>query len=333
MTLGDIEILNSDNKTNTTEDGGNIWGQTETYLQILASFIGLVINLITIYIIGRKAHVQKTNFYLISLTFSNIALLILNLIKEFKIDSLHQTYIECKTFPYLQRVILSVIVMHFLILIVYWYNYTRCLGHTKLFVKQNRVILLLILLFSFIGAIPFSYFNVITVKHLSEENEHSLCDQTMPKYVQGIWTMIFFIIPMIIILILYFGIRKNIRESIHTAGYAVNQETVNFNLNQIYWRKKAVTFLLLAVATLFVFKFPEVLYYTLISCEFISASDSRWTSFYTASFYIYSTVSAIFFIFTSTKANFLTNMKCNEKIDSQSQHESQSMSIIEENIQ
>ncbi|XP_043470054.1 neuropeptides capa receptor-like [Leptopilina heterotoma] len=329
MTLRNIELLDSSNSsTNSLDDISNIWEQTETYLQILASIVGLVINLITIYVIGRKRHVQKTNSYLISLAVCNITVLILNLIKEFKIDSLHQTYVECKTFPYLQQVILSAIVMHFLILIIYWYKYTRCLGHSKLFVKQNPVILLLILLFSFIGAIPFSYFNVISVKSLSEGNEQSLCNQTMPKYVQGIWTLIFFIIPMIIILILFFGIRKNIRESISMAGYSSNQEAINFNLKQIYWRKRAVTFLLLAVATLFVFKFPEVLYYTLISCNIISASDSRWNSFYIASFYIYTAASAILFILTSIRANSLTTLKCNEKVDSRSQNESQSMSII-----
>ncbi|XP_051167898.1 uncharacterized protein LOC127285764 [Leptopilina boulardi] len=330
MSLEDMKLLDSDNSTNALDDTNNIWEHiTDTYLQMLAFIFGLIINIITIFVIGRKRLVQKTNFYLISLTVSNIVILILNVIKEYKIDSLHQTYIECKTFPYLQQVMLCVIVMHFLILIIYWHKYTSRLEHSKLFLKQNQVILLLILLISFIIASPFSYFNVIYVKHFAEINEQSVCTQTMPKYVQGIWIMIFFIVPMIIILILFFGIRKNIRESIHTAGYSANQDEINFNLKQISWRKKAVTFLLLAVATLFVCKFPEV-FYTLISCHFTLASDSRWNSFYTASSYIYTAASAILFIMTSIKANSLTTMKCNQKIDSPIQNESQSMSIIVE---
>ena len=55
--------------------------------------------------------------------------------------------------------------------------------------------------------------------------------------------MIFFVTPMILIVILYLKIMRNIRESVNAAGYSTNRDLIYVHLKQIEWRRQAVTFI------------------------------------------------------------------------------------------
>ena len=86
------------------------------------------------------------------------------------------------------------------------------------------------------------------------------------------------------------------------------------------------------MVTLFVSKFPEALYKTLLSWQLISATTHpQWGTFYLVSFFIYIIASAALFILTSMKANMLSRLEFNEKIDTQPPPEIQSLTTMEEN--
>ena len=63
--------------------------------------------------------------------------------------------------------IVSVIMLTLLALTVHWYNVTVRPIHPKRFLERKRVIIVIIWLFCFICAIPFSYYNILIIRKKS----------------------------------------------------------------------------------------------------------------------------------------------------------------------
>ena len=78
MTLDDTDLIPIDESTTNDPPSASIWSQTATYIILYPSMIGFFINLVALYVIGRRRQWQKTNYYLLNLVFCNIALLILS---------------------------------------------------------------------------------------------------------------------------------------------------------------------------------------------------------------------------------------------------------------